>query len=332
MDSSAIQTSPLPQNRSFSEQTQRAFRPALSLRGKAITGFIISGISLILAIVSIVSYNSSHEYEQRYDDICPVGKEEPCVVDFTIPDDLSGRISFSYKLTNFHQNHRRFLYSRNAEQLQGAYVPYADLSSCYPYRSVDDSPDPEKWILPSGTVSRFIFNDTIIWDNDTTLVIDYWAITFDTEWSWTYMPLSEEYKTGIKWMRNNTVFPLSFDYPEQDPNFIRWMRTEATQTVVKEIWICKNCSIRAGVYPITIISRYPTSIYGGTKSFILTEASSLGDRSFFLGVLLIVISCLVLAFTAFLILAEFVFAPQRSVVSRGGSNLHETNQEQLNDE
>jgi hypothetical protein len=300
-----------PTNRTFSEQSQKALRISLSLRSRVIVGFVISAILLISGILCTLAYNSSHEYEQRYDHICPVGNEEECIVSFSIPEELSGRISFSYKLTQFHQNHRRFVYSRSASQLQGVYVPYSDLSACKPYRSVDDSPEPENWILPSGAFAHFIFNDTIYWDNETQLAWDEWAITFKTEWGWTYMPLSEEYTTGIKWMRNNTVFPLSFEYPEQDPHYIRWMRTDASQTVVKEIAICEDCTIPAGEYEIRVISRYPTSIYGGEKWIVITETMSIGDRSRYLGVVQLVTSGVMFLFTVFLIVVRFAFPTEQ---------------------
>jgi hypothetical protein len=180
-------------------------------------------------------------------------------------------------------------------------VSYSDLWKCKPYRSVDDSPDPENLILPSGAFASFVFNDSFAWEDNPpfTALFDEWKITFDTEWGWTYQPLSEEYTAGIKWMRNNTAFPLSFEYPEQDPHFIRWMRAEASQTIVKEYAICSDCSIPAGVYGIRIHNRYPTAVFGGTKSIVITEESSLGDRSLFLGVVQLVFATLVCIFTIF---------------------------------
>lgn len=51
---------------------------------------------------------------------CPI----PCNVDITISEDFTGDVYFYYGLSNFYQNHRRYMKSRNDKQLLG----YLDVS------------------------------------------------------------------------------------------------------------------------------------------------------------------------------------------------------------
>jgi hypothetical protein len=297
-------------------------RPFLTQANKIILGFILFGILFAIGIVSTIAYSSSFEVEQRYDDICPLDGSL-CTVQIPIDRTLSGMISVSYKLTKFHQNHRRFVYSRNALQLAGFYVAYDDLAACKPYRSVEDRREPEHWILPSGAFAHWVFNDTFVWGmGNASGFADMhfyplnqgpffdWNITFDTEWAYTYVNLSEEYTTGRKWMRDpeNGYGYIWYHpgYVEGDPHFIRWMRTEAASTCVKEYAKCVGCTVEEGVYEVGIYNRYPTSHFGGTKSIVVTERSAIGDRSLYLGVMLLVVAVIVLGFTIGFLVAEFV--------------------------
>ncbi len=51
-------------------------------------------------------------------------------ITFSIDQDVSGPVYVYYQLTNFYQNHRRYVKSRSAYQLQGQ-VAYLSLLSPY---------------------------------------------------------------------------------------------------------------------------------------------------------------------------------------------------------
>jgi hypothetical protein len=67
---------------------------------------------------------------------------------------------------------------------------------------------------------------------------------------------------------------------------------------------------------VYLFNHYPTSIFGGTKSLVLTEDQVIGDRSLYLGVVQIVVSCLVLFYTIFLLVVQFVWRPDRASAIR----------------
>lgn len=65
-----------------------------------------------------------------------------------------------YGLTNFYQNHRRYVKSRDDNQLLGEFgaTPSTD---CAPFDLVDGKP-----IVPCGAIANSIFNDTFYLSSD----------------------------------------------------------------------------------------------------------------------------------------------------------------------
>ena len=65
-----------------------------------------------------------------------------------------------YGLTNFYQNHRRYVKSRDNKQL------YGDLSSgieeCSPFLTKKVEGQPDQRYAPCGAIANSLFNDTIV--------------------------------------------------------------------------------------------------------------------------------------------------------------------------
>lgn len=74
---------------------------------------------------------------------------------FDIPYTLDHTVLLYYKMTNFFQNHRRYVKSIDLNQLKGQYVSPDDLDSgdCKPITSVGD-----KAIYPCGLIANSVFN------------------------------------------------------------------------------------------------------------------------------------------------------------------------------
>ncbi|KAI5239885.1 Lem3/Cdc50 [Aureobasidium subglaciale] len=83
-----------------------------------------------------------------------------CQLRFWIPDDLAPPVLFYYQLTNFYQNHRRYVKSLDADQLKGNFVDNStiDGSDCDPLRLDDNG----KAYYPCGLIANSLFNDTFI--------------------------------------------------------------------------------------------------------------------------------------------------------------------------
>lgn len=78
-----------------------------------------------------------------------------CFIQFDVPYDLDHTVFLYYKLTNFFQNHRRYVKSIDMNQLKGQYVSPHDLDKgdCKPVTT-----DNGKAIYPCGLIANSVFN------------------------------------------------------------------------------------------------------------------------------------------------------------------------------
>lgn len=81
------------------------------------------------------------ELELRYDELCheKMQSEEFCEIKFQdINRYVPGPIYVYYELGQFYQNHRRYVKSRENQQLAGQYLSVKDLTNCDPIIQVGD--------------------------------------------------------------------------------------------------------------------------------------------------------------------------------------------------
>ena len=92
------------------------------------------------------------------------GSDEPdrqptfCKLQFPIPNNIGPPVLFYYRLTNFYQNHRRYVKSVDTDQLKGKAVSPSTIKSgsCDPLR-LDGNGKP---YYPCGLIANSRFNDT----------------------------------------------------------------------------------------------------------------------------------------------------------------------------
>jgi LEM3 (ligand-effect modulator 3) family / CDC50 family len=82
-----------------------------------------------------------------------------CTLQFNIPNNIGPNVYLYYKLTNFYQNHRRYVKSLDTDQLKGNAKSNStiDGSSCDPLELDHNG----KAYYPCGLIANSIFNDTI---------------------------------------------------------------------------------------------------------------------------------------------------------------------------
>lgn len=82
-----------------------------------------------------------------------------CTLQFTLPNDIGPPVYLYYRLTNFYQNHRRYVKSLDLDQLRGQAVSNSTIagSSCNPLKTSDSGVA----YYPCGLIANSIFNDTI---------------------------------------------------------------------------------------------------------------------------------------------------------------------------
>jgi hypothetical protein len=84
------------------------------------------------------------------------GAQAQCIIRFDVAADLPPVVLLYYKLTNFFQNHRRYVKSLDSNQLKGKFVSTSTLNNgdCKPLAVASDG----RAIYPCGLVANSLFN------------------------------------------------------------------------------------------------------------------------------------------------------------------------------
>ncbi|KAL2099145.1 hypothetical protein ACEWY4_005625 [Coilia grayii] len=304
-----------PDNTAFKQQRLPAWQPILTA-GTVLPAFFVIGLIFIpIGIGLFVTSNNIKEFEIDYTGVeesspCHICSQNyawnntnpcQCSIPFTLEQPFESNVFMYYGLSNFYQNHRRYVKSRDDSQLNGDKNSLTNPSKeCEPYRT-NGLP-----IAPCGAIANSLFNDTLEllynFPNGTSISI----------------PLS---KTGIAWWtdkhvkfrnpggnNNNlsaafagTTKPVNWRKPvyeldPSDPNnngfinedFIVWMRTAALPTFRKLYRIIhKNKdmpTLPPGNYTLNITYNYPVLSFDGRKRMILSTISWMGGKNPFLGI------------------------------------------------
>ncbi|KZL75634.1 lem3 cdc50 family protein [Colletotrichum incanum] len=239
-----------------------------------------------------------------------------CTIDFFLPDDLQPPVLFYYQLTNFHQNHRKYVTSLDERQLKGKSVTRDSIeSTCFPvissrsFREGDRGQDEDKVIYPCGAIANSFFNDTFAnpqrfpagFDPDSNQLITCnmlrTGIASENEKllfkPTTYpIPLEPNDSNGTvivpppNWSERfpNGYHSGNMFNPADDEAFMVWMRTAASPNFAKLIMRNDKQVMERGMYRLQAFSHFPTHMYGGTKSIIISTTSSGMKRNDFLGI------------------------------------------------
>ncbi|KAL6047002.1 hypothetical protein STEG23_037400, partial [Scotinomys teguina] len=156
-----------PDNTAFKQQRLPAWQPILTAGTVLPTFFIIGLIFIPIGIGIFVTSNNIREIEIDYTGTEPSSPCNKCLspnvtscvctINFTLEQSFEGNVFMYYGLSNFYQNHRRYVKSRDDSQLNGD--PSALLNpskECEPYRRSEDKP-----IAPCGAIANSMFNDTL---------------------------------------------------------------------------------------------------------------------------------------------------------------------------
>jgi len=177
-----------------------------------------------------------------------------------------------YELSNFYQNHRRFVKSRSDMQLRGSNVTNKnDLSACEPYLSFQNSNDPNLFYLPCGLIAKNLFSDVLMLKTESGRLVNV-----------SKKGIAWESDVNEKFNNPSNTTPGIRTIPNfKDEDFINWMRIAATPTFRKLYRIIKeNLN---GTYFVEINNHYNISDFG-SKGVIISEANFLGGKNNFLGI------------------------------------------------
>lgn len=183
----------------FSQQTLKAWRPILTPRLVILLfvlvglvfipfGAVVVGVSNQVVEVESEDYSGSKCCVSGCDTVQTWQREDnnPCSVSLLVTEKMEAPIYLYYKLTNYYQNHRRYVRSRSDAQLMGEDVTLDDIagvSSCN-FHVQHDPSDANSLISPCGLIAWSYFNDSfkiLKPDGATEVALDDSAIAWATD-------------------------------------------------------------------------------------------------------------------------------------------------------
>ncbi|KAI3662435.1 hypothetical protein MP638_003575, partial [Amoeboaphelidium occidentale] len=332
----------------FKQQRLKAWQPILTPRTVLPTFFLIGVIFVPLGGVFLSVSNQVQELSFDYT-MCssapatltnvqgmdPIqawsfdSSSRTCTVQFKVDQTVKAPVYLYYRLSNFYQNHRRYVKSLSAKQLKGdAIYNKDDLQDCAPLNGADSG----LIYYPCGLIANSLFNDTIGRpSNDwTTFSIqdsssrNYNFVAKDITWpsdAAKYGPTSYDparVSPPKDWIggtyRNKTIKETwaasGFIFnPSDDQQFQVWMRTAGLPNFRKLYAKNSDADLAAGTYTMRIVDNFPVDSFGGTKGIVISESSWLGGKNPFLGIMYLVVGlvCIILG-AAFL--AKHLVSPR----------------------
>eukprot|EP00406_Dinophysis_acuminata_P016530 CAMPEP_0179328440 /NCGR_PEP_ID=MMETSP0797-20121207/62525_1 /TAXON_ID=47934 /ORGANISM="Dinophysis acuminata, Strain DAEP01" /LENGTH=429 /DNA_ID=CAMNT_0021040889 /DNA_START=14 /DNA_END=1300 /DNA_ORIENTATION=- len=144
----------------FAQRRLKAWQPILTPRWM-IASHITCGIAFLgLGIGLLIASRGIVEHVHDYTDEAVDGSTRVGSIEFELDSDMESPILIYYQLEGFHQNHRRYVKSRDDDQLRGVDGPKlteAELSTCSPAISSGGRVN-----YPCGLIAKSVFNDKFL--------------------------------------------------------------------------------------------------------------------------------------------------------------------------
>lgn len=185
-----------------------------------------------------------------------------CSLTFNIPEDIGPPVLFYYRLTNFYQNHRRYVKSFDSNQLKGGAISSTSIAkgSCTPLLLAPDG----KPYYPCGLIANSVFNDTFSSpirvgnaDNKTYPMTNN-GIAWASDRA-LYGPTKytvDQIAVPPNWVLRWPNGTYTTDNPppnlQQDEGFQVWMRTAGLPTFSKLALRNDNETMAGGMYQVDI--------------------------------------------------------------------------------
>lgn len=185
-----------------------------------------------------------------------------CSLYFNIPESMGPPVFLYYRLTNFYQNHRRYVQSLELDQLKGEALSNKTISGsvCDPLTT---DPATKKAYYPCGLIANSRFNDSI----DSPVYLGSDSVTYNMT------------KNGIAWESDKALYQKtkyqhwevvpppnwtkyngsytneSMPNLHEDEDFMVWMRTAGLPAFSKLSRRNDDTAMAAGDYRLDILDR-----------------------------------------------------------------------------
>mmetsp|Transcript_15539 Transcript_15539/g.17258 ORF Transcript_15539/g.17258 Transcript_15539/m.17258 type:complete len:333 (-) Transcript_15539:180-1178(-) len=305
----------------FKQQRMKAWQPTPTACSTITTFTLIGVIFIILGSVLLVMSQNIVEISERYDKCVassaiptksPTETPPECRIPFTLEEDMDKPVFLYYKLNNFYQNHRRYVKSRDYQQLSGDHRTVGDIeSNCEPIVKVEDldeiqrfgwgiEAEPSKdWALPTGApanpcglVAKSFMNDKYALEGSDTTT-GYWLDDSDIAWEsdvenkFDYLNGKQEDSKKSQWVDPTNA------------HFIVWMRTAGLPNFRKLYAKIDKDLKKDEKVTVVVQNKYDVEAFEGEKHLILSTTNAFGGRNDFLGIAYIVVGVISLIFAAF---------------------------------
>ncbi|KAL0239437.1 hypothetical protein GEMRC1_009545 [Eukaryota sp. GEM-RC1] len=182
----------------LSQQRLSGWRPEFSKTTLERMIISISITSLIASLLLLILHSSPIQVSDQYSSTCT---DSLCDITLNIPETIKAPVYIYYELSNFHQNHRRYISSFSKSQLFDSSPSLSSLKSdCEPLVKGDDG----EVLLPCGLLPNTIFNDSFVFSQDSKV-------------------LELDHDAAI-WKREEGKYTAESDLDLSHPLFISWMK------------------------------------------------------------------------------------------------------------
>ena len=292
----------------FKQQKLPAWRPVPTITSTTITFVSFGVIFIILGIIILVYSNKIKEYKQIYSNECKDCKgineynknsefKSNCQINITVEEDMDLPVMVYYQINKFYQNHRRYVKSKNDDQLHGKdidkkvaeddckhAVTNNDMGITTNYKGDEFNEEEKKAVaVPCGLIAKSFFRDSFkLFDKDgKEIEIDESDIAWEADKKIKFQNLPDDLKHK-QWI------------DMEDEHFIVWMRPSGLPNF-RKLWgrIKKGKNngdqLKAGTYTIKIDNYFDVSKFDGEKIFVLSTVNGFGGKNKFLGISYIVV-------------------------------------------
>ena len=269
----------------FKQQRLPAWRPVPTITSIFLIFFLFGIIFNIFGIILLVYSKKIRTIEYDYTN-CNLDENETniCYINETINKTINKPVYIYYQLDGFYQNSRRYVKSKNLDQLRGKSDSTED---CDHFETNDKmellndiSINGKKLnmsdkAIPCGLIAKTFFNDTYNFSiNNENITVIETGISYDND---------------RKLYKNNYEDRQWFDMTNE--HFIVWMRPAGLPNP-RKIWGKIDRDLKEGDnIIITIENNYPNDSFD-RKKIILSNVTNLGGNNTFLGTTYIVFGCL----------------------------------------